>query len=152
MNMYEKYRLKYGDTIESIAQQYQTSPSVIRDINNLYFAENLREGTDIIVPKKEEKYFTVYKIEKGDSLYKIAQKYNTNPTLLAALNGLDMDDYIYPNQEILLPQANYSYYITKDGDTLATVSSLFRKSPEYIIKENETVYLMPGQVLVSLKK
>jgi LysM repeat protein len=63
-----------------------------------------------------------------------------------------MDDYIYPNQEILLPVANYSYYITKEGDTLNSVSALFRKNIEYLIRENETIYLMPGQVLVSLKK
>ncbi len=116
--MYEKYRVNYGDTFASIAQKFNTKPEIIKDINNLYFAENLREGTDIIVPKETDKYFTTYKIIEGDTLYKIAQKYNTNPTLLAALNGLDMDDYIYPNQELLLPVASYSYYITKDGDTI----------------------------------
>ena len=150
--MYEKYRVNSLDTLESIAKEFNTKPDIIRDINNLYFSDSLREGMDIIVPKQKEKYFTIYKIVDGDTLYKIAQKYNTNPTLLAALNGLDMDDYIYPNQEIMLPTSEYSYYITKDGDTINSVSSLFRKNPEYLLKENETIYLMPGQVLVSSKK
>ena len=150
--MYEKYRVNYNDTLESIAKKFNTKTEVLKDINNLYFTEYLREGTDIIVPKETDKYFTTYKINEGDTLYKIAQKYNTNPTLLSALNGLDMDDYIYPNQEILLPVSNYSYYITKEGDTLNSVSMLFRKNPEYIIRENETIYLMEGQVLVASKK
>ena len=51
----------------------------------------------------KDTYFQYYKIESGDSLYKIAKKYNVNPNLLANLNGLDMDDYIYPNQVILIP-------------------------------------------------
>lgn len=150
--MYDKYRVNYNDTLQSIARKFNTNEDLIRDINNLYFTDYLREGMDIIVPKEKEKYFNTYKINEGDSLYKIAQKYNTNPTLLAALNGLDMDDYIYPNQEILLPTSDYSYYITKEGDTIATVSSLFRKNPEYLLKENETIYLMPGQILVNRKK
>ena len=36
-----------------------------------------------------------FKIEKGDSLYKIAKEYNINPILLSSLNGLNMDDFIY---------------------------------------------------------
>ena len=150
--MYDKYRVNSNDTLSSIAKEYNTSVDLLRDINNLYYLDSLREGMDIIVPKKEDKYFITYKINEGDTLYKIAQKYNTNPTLLAALNGLDMDDYIYPNQEILLPTSNYSYYITKEGDTINSVSSLLRKNPEYLLKENETIYLMPGQIIVSRKK
>jgi hypothetical protein len=68
------------------------------------------------------------------------------------LNGLNMDDYIYPNQVLLLPVGNYSYYITKDGDTLDLVSDLFKKSKDQLIKENETIYLLAGQVLVSKRK
>ena len=150
--MYDKYRVSYNDTLESIAKKYNTNPEFLSDINNLYFKDTLREGTDIIVPKNPDKYFVSYKISEGDTLYKIAQKYNTNPTLLVALNGLDLDDYIYPNDEILLPTSDYSYYITKEGDTLSSVATLFRKNPEYIIKENQTIYLMPGQILVSRKK
>ena len=60
-----------------------------------------------------------------------------------------MDDYIYPNQVILLPVSNYSYYITKDGDTIDMVADMFKKNKEMLIKENETIYLLPGQILVS---
>ena len=107
---------------------------------------------DIIVPKNKEKYFDTYTINTGDSLYAISKKYNINPELLAALNGLNMADYIYPNQVILLPVANYSYYITKDGDTLDLVSEMFKKNKDTVIKENEIIYLMPGQILVSERK
>ena len=44
-------------------------------------------------------YFTYYTIEKGDNLYEIARKYNINPKLLAAINGIKDNEYIYPNQE-----------------------------------------------------
>ena len=150
--MFEKYRVKENETIDDIARKFHTNRSYIEDLNNLYFTETLRQGMDIIVPKNREKYFDTYTINIGDSLYAISKKYNINPELLAALNGLNMDDYIYPNQVLLLPVSNYSYYITKDGDTLEIVADMFKKNKETLIKENETIYLLPGQVLVSLRK
>lgn len=150
--MFEKYRVQGNETIDEIARKFRTNRSYIEDLNNLYANETLREGMDIIVPKNKEKYFDTYTINSGDSLYGISRKYNINPTLLAALNGLNMDDYIYPNQVLLLPVSNYSYYITKDGDTLDIVADMFKKNKDTIIRENETVYLMPGQILVSSRK
>ena len=147
--MFEKYRVRGSETIEDIAKKFHTNRTYIEDLNNLSSNETLREGMDIIVPKNKEKYFDTYTINIGDNLYAIARKYNINPELLAALNGLNMDDYIYPNQVILLPLAGFSYYITKDGDTLEFVSDMFKKSNEQVLKENDAIYLMPGQVLVS---
>lgn len=72
-------------------------------------------------------YFTYYTIEKGDNLYEIARKYNINPKLLAAINGIKDNEYIYPNQELLIPKSGYSYYITAEGDTLSGVSSAFKQ-------------------------
>ena len=77
-----------------------------------------------------------------------AGKYNLNPDLLAILNGLENDDYIYPNQEILIPKSNYSYYVTKDGDTIDIVSQKFNIASKDLLNNNETIYLLPGQLLV----
>ncbi len=147
--MFDKYQIKPNDSLKSIADKFNTSPEIIMDINNLYFIDELRAGMEIVVPKEKEKYFNTYTIEKGDSLYKIAQKYNINPTLLASLNGLNMDDFIYPNQEILIPKSGYSYYITAEGDTLDTVADLFKVSKKDLLAQNETIYLLKDQVLVA---
>ena len=90
-------------------------------------------------------------IEKGDSLYAIARKYNINPELLASMNGLNMEDYIYPGQELLIPKNGYSYYITKEGDTLGLVSSMFKTNIPSLLNDNSTVYLTEGQILVHKK-
>ena len=82
----------------------------------------------------------------------VSRKYNTNPNLLAAINGLNLDDYIYPNQVIMLPVSGYSYYVTAEGDTLNSVSDIFKKNIQEVVKENETIYLLPGQILVSQRK
>ena len=95
----------------------------------------------------ESPYYEIYEIKKGDSLYEISKKYNVNTKLLAELNGLELDDYIYPEQMILIPKKNVSYYITKDGDTLSTVSRLFGIKENELIKQNQTIYLQNGQMI-----
>lgn len=125
--------------------------SVAKDLNNLYYIDEVREGMEIIVPKESQDYFNYYVVEKGDSLYKIARKYNINPELLAALNGLNMDDYIYPNEQILIPKSNYSYYITAEGDTLDEVLKVFNTTKDKFLDENKTIYLMKDQLLVKKK-
>lgn len=147
--MFEKYLIKSDDTLISIAKKFGTDPVTIMDLNNMQFANDLRAGKEIVVPKGPKEYFNVYVIEKGDSLYKISEKYNINPTLLASLNGLNMEDYIYPGQEILIPKSGYSYYITAEGDTLESVADLFKVSTEELLRQNDAIYLLKDQVLVS---
>lgn len=97
--------------------------------------------------KIESPYYFIYEIKNGDSLYKISKEFNVNTKLLAELNGLNMDDYIYPGQMLLIPKKDVSYYITKDGDTLKIVSNIFNVSEEDIVKCNETIYLLPEQMI-----
>ena len=139
--MYDKYLIQPGDDIKSIAKKFNTKESIIMDLNNIPFPDMIRAGKEIIVPINKEKYFDYYTIKKGDSLYAIAREYNINPDLLAMLNGLD-------DQEILIPKSNYSYYVTKDGDTLEIVSEKFNLSKDEVVDTNETIYLLPGQLLV----
>ncbi|MCI9281349.1 MAG: LysM peptidoglycan-binding domain-containing protein, partial [Bacilli bacterium] len=89
-----------------------------------------------------------YTIEKGDNLYEISRKYNINPKLLAAMNGIEDNEYIYPGQELMIPKSGYSYYITGDGDTLKGVADAFRTDVDKLTNFNKTIYLLPDQILV----
>lgn len=149
--MFDKYIIKKGDTLDNIAKTYHTTVDNLLDLNNVRSLSELRAGKEIVVPKEKEMYFNTYLIEKGDNLYSIARRYNINPSLLAALNGLNMDDYIYPNEQILIPKAGYSYYITAPGDTLDIVAEEFGVPKDKLMQENKTIYLMEGQLLVNRK-
>ena len=150
--MFDKYIIQEGDNLDIIATKFNTDVATIMDINNIYSIDSIRKDMEIIVPKYIETYFDSYTIESGDTLYEIARKYNINPTLLASINGLNMNDYIYPNQEILIPKSGYSYYITDEGDTLDTVSDTFMIGKKQLLDQNKTIYLLPGQVLVAKRK
>jgi len=149
--MFESYILGNNEDLNSVAKKYNTNIKVLQDLNNLYYFDDVRAGMEIIVPKESKDYFNYYVVEKGDSLYRIAQRYNINPELLASLNGLNMDDYIYPNQQLLIPKNGYSYYITAEGDTLDEVIKVFNSNKDKFLEENNTIYLMEGQLLVNKK-
>ena len=97
----------------------------------------------------EDNYFDYYTIKKGDTLYQISKKYGVNPYLLAVLNGLNTNDYIYPDQIIMVPKDNYAYYITKEGDTLNIVANTFNASVNDLINYNQAIYLQEGQLIVN---
>jgi len=149
--MFESYKLGKNEDLYTVAKKYNTTVKTLQDINNIYFLDSVREDMEIIVPVESKNYFNYYVVEKGDSLYRIAQRYNINPELLASINGLNMADYIYPNQQLLIPKNDYSYYITAEGDTLDEVIKVFNSNQDKFLNENETIYLLAGQLLVNKK-
>ena len=96
----------------------------------------------------ENEYYEYYTIKSGDSLYHIARKNNINPELLSSIKGLNMNDYIYPGQIVMIPKGGYSYYLTKEGDTIDMVANTFAISVENLLKDNKILYLLDGQLLV----
>ena len=87
-----------------------------------------------------------YVIKKGDTLFGISKQYNINPELLSLVNGLNMNDYIYENQEILIPKSGYSYYLTKSGDNLNDILYLFKANYNDFSKVNNNIMLEEGQL------
>ena len=142
--MYGIYRIQQGDTIDSLSKKYGVSPEILKNLNQ---NSNFEVGTNIIVPTMNE-YFEIYTIDKGDNLYNIAKRYNTDYNLLALLNGLNVNDYIYPNMTILVPKRNVKYYITKNNDTLLFINMLLNGNINKLLSQNNNIYLKEGQLIV----
>ena len=149
--MFREYELKNNEKLNDIANTFGTRVEVLKDLNSLIDLDNLKYGDIITIPEKTIDYYNYYTVSKGDNIYAISKKLNINPELLMAINGLDKDDYIYQEQQLILPKKGYSYYITKEGDTIDEVIKIFDSDKEKFMKENETVYLMSGQLLVNKK-
>ena len=98
-------------------------------------------------PVMDTEYYTYYTVMAGDTLYQISKKFNVNPKLVSELNGLMVDEYIYPNQTLIIPKKGIQYYITKEDDTLNVVSKVFGVSENDLVKQNKTIYLLPGQMI-----
>ncbi len=107
----QKYTVKPGDTLYSIAKNFGMSVEELISLNNLK-SNTLSIGQQLIVNKnpassnnaliplgstcygtgyKEPTYIT-YTVKRGDSLYTIAKKYNTSIEHLKRLNDLNNND------------------------------------------------------------
>ena len=108
--------------------------------------------SDLLIPKNKQNYYEIYTINKGDSLYSIARKYNINPELLASLNGISMEDYIYPNEQILIPMEGVEIYVTRDNDTLNNILNTIGITANELVKQNDKLFLLPDQLVVYKKE
>ena len=144
--MYDTYLVSSDDTINSISMKYNTSPEVLYQLNGSKF--EIEPGMTIVVPRVSSKYFDYYTVTTGDTLFKIATTNNIDPSLLAQLNGINQNDYIYPNQVLLVPKAGSILYITAVGDTLNEVASGFKTNVMELVNQNSNIYLQPEQLIV----
>lgn len=149
--MYKIYKVEEGDTLDSIAQKFGTTADTIRKINGLNEEDAIHNNQYIIVPVQRGVLFDLYVVQPGDTMYGIAQKYGVRESDLLKLNGLKPNEYIYPNEEILVPRKGVEFYITEEGDTMASAASKLQVTPGQILLQNETVYLLPEQLLVVKK-
>lgn len=144
--MYDYYIVKDGDTLDSIANKLMVNSELIKQLNDVNM--EIIPGNILIVPKTNNKYFDYYVVTKGDTLYKIASENNIDANLLATLNGINTNDYIYPKQTLLVPKAGSSLYITAVGDTLMEVANGFKVPVNELISQNDKIYLQPEQLIV----
>ena len=150
--MYEIYTIEEGDTLESIADMYNTTVGILRQINGIMDGYGVRPNTQIIVPVERKQPYQYYTVKKGDNVYDIARDNDIDYNLLLQLNGLDDGDYIYPNQTIMLPKKGLGIYMTKSNDTIDLVLNRFGIMIDELIRENENIYLREDQILVFREK
>lgn len=149
--MYSIYQVEYGDTIDIIAKKSGTTPENIKNINGINSDMDLMVGSLVVIPKKTDTYFENYVVKAGDSIYSIARMYNTNPDTLLLLNGLNKDDYIYPNQELIVPLNGVVVYVTKEGDTIDYIINNLGVDANELNKQNRKIFVMPDQLIVNKK-
>lgn len=144
--MYDIYTVNNNETIYSIAKKLNINPNLLSSINNNII--NITPGMTLLIPKKDNEYFNYYKVNQGDTLFNIAMKYNVSVNMLSMLNGLNNEDYIYPNQIIMLPKENVRIYITAEGDTLQNIIKGINADTNKFLIENSNLYLLPEQLIV----
>ena len=149
--VYTIYQIMPGDEISTLATKFKTSIENLRRINNLPFNYDFQIGEQIIVPANNDSNFIYYTVKKGDNIYSLSQKYNVDLEILLQINGLNKDDYIYPNEQLMIPSANIETYIVEEGDTIGIIANKLNKEVNDVINENENIYLLPGQLIISTK-
>ncbi|MDD3452894.1 MAG: LysM peptidoglycan-binding domain-containing protein [Bacilli bacterium] len=144
--MYKIYQVGSNETLDYIAVLFNTDIDELKKINGISDDMILKPGSFIIVPDNlvNDEYLN-YTVKKGDSIYSISKKYDTDLDTLYKINGLNKDDYIYPDQVIKIPNKK-RMYVTNMGDTLNDVLNNLDITIEQLVKENQDIYLKEDQL------
>lgn len=148
--MYSIYQIQAGDTLDTIANKVGTTKQILLTINGLADT-NIFPGNYIVIPMNVNLPFTTYTVKKGDNIYEIAREYGVDYETLLEINGLNKNDYIYPDQEIIIPNKSFNVYVTRDNDSLATVAAKLGANQVDLIRDNATIYLLPEQLILYRK-
>ena len=138
------YTVKSGDTLWSISKKYNTTVSELKSFNNLS-SNTLSIGQILKIPQTSTSSDT-YVVKSGDTLYSIANKYNTTVSNLKLINNLN-SNLLNINQVLKVPSNNT--YTVKSGDTLYSIALDNNVSVDTIISDNvlPNNNLSVGQVL-----
>lgn len=129
------YTVEKGDTLYSIALALGFTVERIKELNNLesdliYIGQILKISDD----SEDTTNATNYVVEKGDTLYAIANKFNTTIDEIKALNSLTSD--IISIGQTLKLFSDISTYTVAKGDTLYSIAKKYDTTVDEIKKIN----------------
>lgn len=148
------YTVKAGDSLWGIAKKYGTTVDYLKAINNLS-SNLLSVGQKLKVPdstSNDNNNDNIYIVKSGDTLYSIANKYNTTVSNLMNINNLKTN-LLSIGQELKLKttpiQNTETTYIVKSGDTLYSIAKRFNTNVNDLKNKNNltTNLLSIGQQL-----
>lgn len=101
----ERYIVQSGDSLYSIAKQFDVDLPVLRELNQLADIRDIRVGQALLVPKREGATLKIHVARPGDTLEGIAEMYETTAAVIQSLNGIADPSLILPDTAILVPEA-----------------------------------------------
>ena len=188
---WQRYTIKSGDSLISIAKKFNTDVATLRDTNKIK-GNRIRAGKTLMIPhatksdrayalstsqriakkqaaygKKPGRHKVEYVVRAGDSFWSIAKKYKVGVRSLAKWNSMAPKDTLRKNQKLVIwtknpqlaslsqgPHSNSVIrkvsYRVRNGDSLARIAGKFNVSVNDIERwnpVNNSRYIHPGQSL-----
>lgn len=129
----DTYIVQKGDSLWSIANKFNMTVSELKNLNNL--TNNLLSiGQVLKIKDSSNNGKTTYTVQKGDSLWVIANKYGITTEELKSYNNLK-SNLLSIGQVLKIPQGKTStenIYTVKKGDSLWTIANRYNTTVEKI--------------------
>ena len=163
---WRRHLVRPGESLSVIARRYKTSISAICQANNISNKHIIRAGRSLLIPigPVGGKYYPVwkttstrydrnynkgqkilYRVRRGDSLYKIALRYGTNVASIKKWNNIT-SDILLPGKKLVLwagtVASNTNYKMTKKNG---------KKPIIYQVKVGDTLYDIAKEFNTTIK-
>jgi len=162
---YVIHYVRRGETLSGIAKRYRTSASAIARLNHLRRLHLIRAGQRLKIPTRGTYYSSrpapqliadgeklVYIVRRGDSLYLIANTFNTTVQAIKKENNLK-SNLLRVGQKLIIHSGKpkgATLYTVKSGDTPFEIATKFGMSLNYLLSLNglsPRSKIYPGQKL-----
>jgi membrane-bound lytic murein transglycosylase D len=174
VSAYVKHRVIQGESLSVIARRYRTSIRAIMAMNGLKSRRYIKAGWKLKIPTrrqyaplkrisspapglKRKENLVEYVVRKGDSLWRIANRFGTTTKSIQSANKLN-DTYLRIGQVLMIPQdlsvfmeIKTQRYIVLKGDTPYMIAQKHHMDLSEFLRINNlaprsTIY--PGQGLL----
>lgn len=163
-----RYQVAAGDTLSGIATQFGSDVSQIRQINGLS-SNLLRIGRALLIPQPvrvastdPQRPLRQYQVQPGDTLWRIAQRFATDPATLARWNNMQPSDALSVGKQLRIGELptlaadeaaalRQIGYQVQNGDSLSVIADRYNVRVTDIRQWNnlsgEHNLIQPGQQL-----
>jgi peptidoglycan lytic transglycosylase D len=161
----QTYTVSRGDSVASVAKRFNTTPNVVREMNDLPTG-TLTVGADLHVPSasaglpakvllaaarvdghdRTSRRPHVHVVHRGDTMWSIARRTGVDVNKLAMMNGMRPGDPLRAGQRIRVSNSDSGSraaavarkvtYTVRSGDTLTAIAKLFQVSVNQIMAWN----------------
>jgi membrane-bound lytic murein transglycosylase D len=161
------YTVKSGDTINSVARQFGTQPTVVRELNGLS-SDTLTAGSVIVVPsnvmqlppkvmraaaiadgrgaRPSGQRPVIHVVKRGDSLWRIAKRHRMDVNTLASLNGMQPGDTLRAGQKLRLRKAS------SGADVSSGAGASGSRKVTYTVRRGDTLSRIARMFQVSVSQ
>lgn len=130
------YTVKKGDSLWLIANKYGTTVDELKNANDLK-SNTLSIGQTLIIPEKKENTNKIsYVVKKGDSLWLIANKYDTTVEKIKSTNNLKSNTLSIGQVLVIPSSSEFITYTVKKGDRLWLIANKYNTTVDNIKKLN----------------
>ena len=111
---WQHYRIRRGDSLIRIAKNFDTEVGLLREVNNIR-GNLIRAGDTMMIPEGSAWANSLamaesdtsrsqrgYRVRRGDSLYRIAVRFDVTIDDIISWNSLDPGAYLQPGQRLTL--------------------------------------------------
>jgi len=161
---WQRHKVKSGEAISQIAEQYNTTIATIRTANNLK-GNTIRAGAYLMIPvstkpldtynlsadgRRESKQNAVRKgnriehvVSSGESFWTISRKYNVNMIKLASWNGTAPRDTLSIGQKLVV-------WTNQAVPAATTGSNGLTRKLNYTVRNGDSLYLIASRFRITI--
>ncbi|MGK5095232.1 LysM peptidoglycan-binding domain-containing protein [Deltaproteobacteria bacterium TL4] len=146
-----------GDSLSGLARRYGTTVSQLMDWNSLEKPTDLQAGQRLIVgelatlseevtPSSIEAKYHVIRVLRGETLSRLAKRYNTTVKQIQLWNDLKQASDLRADQKLIVGKVSHAkaskktgkhhVILVKEGDTLWSIAKLYGTSVQQLIALN----------------